>query len=184
MNGETEQLIKRSQLGDANAFGKLVNEYSNYLFSVIFRIVHLEEAAEDLVQETFIKVWLKLNTYNSQKSKFSTWLYTIATRLCLDWLKSNKKHDSISTINVDYFEGDVSPETQLQNKEIGVMLEWLCQKLSDQQKLVFVLRDLEQFEVSEVIEITGYTEKKVNDTLYVARLNMRKMLENYIKREV
>ena len=184
MTFDPSQLIEKSKRGDATAYGILVENYSQYLFSVVFRIINDELTAEDLVQETFIKAWLKIKEYHSNKSKFTTWLYTIATRLCLDKLKSNKNLETLSYDRQLLFEVEKSPDEKLENKEIAEIITLLSNNLSAHQKMIFVLRDLEELDVNEVRQITGFTEKKINDTLYVARVNVRKMLEEYLKSEV
>jgi RNA polymerase sigma-70 factor (ECF subfamily) len=82
---QEEQLIFRSRSGDHRAFVLLVDKYTSYLFAIIFRMVNDEEESKDLVQDTFIIAWQKLVSFDAGKAKFSTWLYTIATRLAIDF---------------------------------------------------------------------------------------------------
>jgi len=96
MRIETVKLINRSKEGDKEAFGQLVLDYSNYVYSVVFRLVNNEPRAEDLVQETFIKAWRNINLYSVKRSKFTTWLFTIATRLSIDWMKTHNEWLSLA----------------------------------------------------------------------------------------
>lgn len=169
MGDHYEILIEKSKAGDKNAFGELVVIYSDYIFSIVFRIINNEQEAEDIVQDTFIKVWSKLYKYDGLKSKFSTWLYSIAVRLAIDVLRRKKKECVQSEeLNIDFIDSSDGYK-KLANKEIGVQIAKACESLSVQQKMIFVLRDLEDLDVSEVVRITGLSEKKIKDNLYVAR---------------
>jgi RNA polymerase sigma-70 factor (ECF subfamily) len=83
-------LIHKCKSGDKEAFKPIMQEYTDYLFALAFRLLRNDEEAKDAVQETFIKVWQNINTY-SEKVKLSTWMYKICTNLCFDKLKSKKK---------------------------------------------------------------------------------------------
>ncbi|MBS2098135.1 RNA polymerase sigma factor [Carboxylicivirga linearis] len=174
---EINQLIHKSQKGDQNAFGKLVLMMGDYVFSVVFRLVNNELEAEDIAQNVFVKAWQNINKYNEAKGKFSTWLYTIATRIALDHLKTN--HAQINLPNT--IESDDDIEKDLDLKLLGELLNTATGHLSPQQKLVFVLRDLEEMDVDEVVQITGYSEKKIKDNLYVARKKVKEVLSKILK---
>ena len=75
---------------DQNAFRILVDSYSGYAFSVAFRIVNDEEESKDIVQETFLTVWDRIEHFNPEK-KFSNWLYRIVVNKCLDFLRKKKR---------------------------------------------------------------------------------------------
>ncbi|MBI9065041.1 MAG: sigma-70 family RNA polymerase sigma factor [Marinilabiliaceae bacterium] len=184
MHIETIGLINRSKKGDTIAFGQLVLNYSDYVFSVVFRLVNNEPFAEDLVQETFIKAWRNIKLYDASRSRFTTWLFTIATRLTFDWMKAHKEWMSLDVelpvgSRVIYKESD-----ELENQELGQMIRKACRSLSVQQKMVFVMRDLEDLTVEEVVAITGFSEKKIKDNLYVARKKVREQLGIYLNSEL
>ncbi|MCU4174549.1 RNA polymerase sigma factor [Carboxylicivirga sp. N1Y90] len=169
-------LIRNSQNGDKGAFGELVVRFGDYVFSVVFRLVNEEHASEDIVQETFIKAWQKIKRYKFEKGKFTTWLYVIASRLALDYLRGRKKNVSIGV------ESDIGSESvsELETKELGAYIRKVCDQLSLTQKLVFVLRDLEELSVDEVVKITGFSEKKIKDNLYVARQRVRVRINAFL----
>jgi len=171
-------LLLKSIAGDKSAFGELIECYCNYLFSVVFRLVCNEQEAEDIVQETFIRAWQKLDGFDQSRARFSTWLYSIATRLAIDTLRKQQRR---ATLDLDVIQVETNDvHQQLTNKEIGELIRQATQKLSHQQKVVFVLRDVEQLDVYEVVEITGYSEKQIKDNLYLARKNIRERLMNVI----
>lgn len=184
MHIDADTLIQKSKEGDAEAYGQLVLYYSDYLFSIIFRLVNDEQYAEDLVQDAFVKAWQNIGRYKPSKSKFTTWLYTIGTRLSLDWMKAQKKWSKMDELKEADKIGCRQETDDLVNKELGQMIQDACRLLSPQQKTIFVLRDLESMEVSEVIAITGFSEKKIKDNLYLARQKVRQQLEIYLNSEV
>nr|WP_321405990.1 sigma-70 family RNA polymerase sigma factor [uncultured Carboxylicivirga sp.] len=174
---EINQLIKNCQNGDKDAFGQLVTEYGNYVFSVVFRIVNNEADAEDISQNVFVKAWQNINKYNHEKAKFTTWLYTIAARMSLDYLKTSRKKVELT----DVLKSDVDIEKEIDLKELGTMIYSATDQLSDQQKLIFVLRDLEELDVDDVVEITGFSRKQIKDNLYVARKKVKEKLGRLLK---
>ena len=88
MNQEKiQELVSRSQQDDKRAFALLVSEFQPLVFRLAFRLLCDEEEARDITQETFVKVWLSLKTYN-QKNRLSTWLYKITCNTCYDRLRS------------------------------------------------------------------------------------------------
>jgi len=184
MDIDTNTYIEKSKAGDADAFGQLVLHYSDYLFSIVFRLINDEQYAEDLVQESFVRARQHIRKYEACQSKFTTWLFTIATRLSLDWMKKQKSWTSLDDNSTCYFDDPNLQADELENKELGVMIRNACQTLSAHQKVIFVLRDLENLEVAEVVMITGYSEKRIKDNLYVARQKVRQQLEVYLKSEV
>jgi RNA polymerase sigma-70 factor, ECF subfamily len=173
-------LIERSKLNDEKAFRKIVEGYQVMVYSAAFRILCHEEEAKDIVQETFIRVWLNLSYFQAEK-KFSTWLYAIATNLCLDKLKASKqrfKTESIDERIFDLISSD-NIEQKLINSELGKIISSLTNELTPKQKVVFSLRYLEELEVEEIIQITGLSAEKIKSNLFLARQTIRKKLEKF-----
>jgi len=172
-------LIASCKRNDQKAFRKIVECYQSMIYSLCFRMLCNEEEARDTVQETFIKVWVNLSSYQSDK-KFSTWIYTIATNLCLDKLKSSK-HNKYSGSIDDRISELISSENIEQtiiNAELGEIILRLTGELTPKQKIAFTLRYLEEIEMEEIREITGMTAEKIKSNLYLARQSIRIKLEN------
>ena len=91
---KTLELVDRSQRKDTAAFAQLVTEFQPMVFRLAFRLLCDEDEARDITQETFVKVWLSLKTYN-RKNRFSTWLYKITCNACYDRLRS-LRHSSLN----------------------------------------------------------------------------------------
>src|SRR6266498_5852299 len=92
--------IAQSKQGDSRAFRKVVDEFQSRVFSLSFRLLCNEADASDAVQETFIRVWMHLQSFNSEM-RFSTWLYKIATNVCYDRIKALKRRNNLISFNIE-----------------------------------------------------------------------------------
>lgn len=180
------EILDRCKNNDTSAFRIVMEEYQSYAFAVAFRVVCDEEDAKDIVQESFIRVWKNLDRYNPT-IKFTTWLYTIITNLCLDKLRANKRRHvvrlegiNISILSSTAVEDD--PEKRYNNKELAAIIGALTEELPAKQKMIFVLRDLQGLSIQEVCEILHLSESSVKTNLVYARKYLRKNLELYLSK--
>lgn len=176
MNQEKiQELVRRSQRDDTAAFAQLVAEFQPLAFRLAFRLLCDEDEARDMVQEAFVKVWLSLKKYNGE-SRFSTWLYKITCNTCYDRLRSLRHspldHESDFTDSVNMVSGD-NIEMAISNKQLKDLILLYTNELSPQQRLIFMLRDVEELDMAEVQTITGLSPEKIKNTLYLARKNIR-----------
>jgi len=172
-------ILSRCKNGDKTAFRWVVETYQRMVFSLALKVLADEEEAKDVVQETFIRVWQRIRDYDPQKS-FSTWLYTIASRLCLDRLKSAKAIHSIPQDEqvLRRFSTDEDSLRLLENREWISIVRLLAEGLSTKQRLVFTLSQLEGLSSQEVELITEMDALQVKNNLYVARQTIRKRLKD------
>lgn len=172
-----QQTIARCKEGDRDAFRWIVEQYQRLVFSVAFKMMCREDAAKDIVQETFIRVWLNIGRYNSDKI-FSTWIYTITVRLCLDALEKGSRQQPMPEDEriLKGFTDDLSPDIVLENSELAAVIRTLSQGLSPRQREVFTLVCLENMDTQKVMEITGLSARKIKSNLYVARKTIKKQL--------
>lgn len=171
-------LIERSRSGDKKAFEKLVAEFQAAVFRLAFHLLCDEDDAKDMVQETFIRVWLNLDKYHIQYS-FATWIYTIACNLCYDLLRTTKyrferlreEYHPISSDNV---------EQAVINKDLKSLIVLFTQQLTPKQKLVFTLSEIEEMNVEEIETITRLSPAKIKSNLYLAKKQIKEKI-NQIK---
>lgn len=167
--------------GDTRAFENLVKQYQSYAYILAFRILWDEEDAKDIIQETFIRVWKNISKYDS-RIRFTTWMYKIVTNLCLDKLKANKrrnKHMTMSASN-DHINNvpDVNnPDKQLADTDLVDKIRIIAKHLTDKQRVVFTLRDLQDFEIYEIADILQMSTGAVKSNLHLARKTIRNELE-------
>jgi RNA polymerase sigma-70 factor (ECF subfamily) len=148
------------------------------VFSLALKMVGDEEEAKDVVQETFLRVWQRLGDYDTQRS-FTTWLYVIASRLCLDALRNMKRTSPLPADEqvLRHFAADSTMQRQLENSEWVSIVRTLADGLSPKQRLVFTLSQLEGLPSQEVEQVTGLSASQVKSNLYVARQTIRERLK-------
>ncbi len=170
-------IVTRCQEGDKDAFRWVVMTYQQMVFSLALKMLADEEEAKDVVQETFLRVWQGIQDYDLDKP-FSTWLYAITSRLCLDQLKSARRHHFAPCDEqaLRLFVHDSDNQRSLENKEWVSIVRTLAEGLSTKQRLVFTLCQLEGLTSTEVEQITGMNALQVKTNLYLARRTIRKRL--------
>lgn len=176
---DLNELISRSKLNDGNAFRQLVECHQSMIYALAYRLLCNEEEARDAVQETFIKVWININGFDTNR-KFSTWVYAIATNLCYDKLKSGKHFSK--KIPMEMLQEAISNEDvekKLIDAELGALIATLTDELTPKQKLVFTLSDLEDLSSEEIVQITGMSTSQIKSNLFLARQTLRKKLNAY-----
>lgn len=180
---DTREIIENCINNDENAFRLLVEKFSGFAFSVAFRILNDEEESKDIIQESFMSVWKNIKDFNNE-SNFKNWLYRIIVNKCMDSLRRKKRlvliHPKINNWEMPDMFGENNPEIKLNNKEIGNMIRLFTKSLSNKQKVVFILSELEGLSQDEVSEITGMAKTSVKSNLNHARRNIGKMIEKYV----
>ena len=176
----TEQdIIERCSRGEREAFRSIVEKYQRMIFSLALKLLCDEEDAKDAVQDTFVSAWTHLSRYDTSMA-LSTWLYTIASRLCLDRLRRSSRivplADDKSVLH--RFASDSDSQRTLENSEWVALVRTMADGLAPKQRLVFTLSMLEGLPSKEVEQITGMTAVQVKSNLYAARQIIRKRLKD------
>ena len=177
MNSEKiKEVIERSKQRDTDAFRQLVETYQPFVFRLAFRLLCSEDEAKDIVQETFIRVWLHLYRYQKH-TRFTTWLYKISCNLCYDRLRTIKRFRDDEKTSIDLSDLNVSADDNIEqsviNRDLKELIIALTHGLTPKQRLVFTLRDIEGLELEDVREITGMSGAKIKSNLYLARQYIR-----------
>lgn len=177
-----EQLVRACQDGHWEAFESLVALYERKIYSLALRLSGNAEDANDLAQETFIRLYRSIHTFRGQ-SAFSTWLYRIATNVCLDELRRRQRHPTISLdAPMETEEGQMErelvdpgqlPEYVYESKELRQMVQQLIAELSEDHRTVLILRDIENLSYEEIAEILDCQLGTVKSRLNRARAALR-----------
>lgn len=151
-------------------YNKSVDLYSDNVYRFILKNVKDEALAQDVVQDSYEKLWL--NYKNVQSEKVKSYLFTTAYRTMIDILRRAKKitNTDISEFN-NHFHND-------QYSDIGEILNIAINKLPNEQKAVIMLRDYEGYSYNEIAEITGLNESQVKVYIYRARVALKKYIVN------
>ena len=165
-----EKLILRFQEGDINAYNELVKRYKDRLLNFVFRYFNNLEQAEDVVQDTLIKLYTHANYYKNV-AKFSTWIFTIAKNNALTELRKNKRKrtDSLYTDDgrfLDIGSKEESLESRVQNEIAVDKLNKFLDEIPENFRIAVVLRDFQELsyeEISKILEIPiGTIKSRIN----------------------
>ena len=169
-------LVRRSREGDMQAMGLLYEHYKSRLFSLAYRYTFNPTAAEDLIQDIFLKVFTHIETLEKDEA-FPGWMYRIAVNTCLSYLRSHKKvlQQSVSLSDVEYLVGENSQSVT--EKMIGKPLEEAIRDLPNRLKSVFLLHDVQGYKHNEIAQIMGCSVGTSKSQLFKARMKIRKRLE-------
>jgi len=180
-HSETDSaLVARCRAGDCSAFRRLVERHEHYAYAIAFRLVCSEQRARDVVQESFIRVWKNLDRFDPDR-KFTTWLYSIVAHQACDEMRSNRRRMGLFTSLREEGEreagsGDLAEEVS--NRDLAESIRRLTGELPPTQRIVFILRDLQDMSVDEVSETLGLSHSSVKANLSYARTRIRKRLND------
>jgi RNA polymerase sigma-70 factor, ECF subfamily len=174
-------LVEHARHGDHQAFAVLVRRYERKLIRVLRRLVHEPEQAHDLAQETFWRVYARLDSFDTAR-RFGPWLFRVGVNLGLDWLRSSKS-DPPPAASIDRTTGDgratfelPDPDPRL-HAELAQEVQFVLALMPVSYRTILVLRDLEGFSSSEVAAIVGRREATVRWRLSKARDKFREIWE-------
>ena len=182
-----EMLISRFQSGDENAYVELVNRYKDKLTNFVFYFLKDEEHSEDIVQETFIRLYEKKHYYK-EIAKFSTWIYTIARNLANTELRKKSRTkimylSQMSNYKKDYDLKSSDPELNknIENEFLMKEIHAAIDKLPENYKSVIILRDIQGLDYEQISNIIGVPLGTVKSRINRARLQLQVDLMNYKK---
>ena len=174
-----EQLISRFQSGDESAYIELVNRYKDRLTNFVYYFLKDEEQTEDVVQETFIKLYEKKHYYK-KIAKFSTWIYTIARNLANTELRKKIRRKTsvfsqISKHDYDYELPSSQPEVsqEFENDYVGKRIQKAINQLQDPFKEVIILRDMQNLSYDDISLIIDVPIGTVKSRINRARLQLQ-----------
>lgn len=180
---------------DMNSFKALVRRYQNRIFNSAYHLLGNKEEAEEVVQDTFVKVHQGIDNFREDAS-FGAWVFRISHNLCVDILRNRKKKKALQTIpflvrggeetDGDYEAGvddvaDVTlePAQVLDLKEESAIIEASLKSLPEAQRAVLILHDLEGFQYQQIAEIIGASIGTVRSRLHYGRIKLKEMLDAY-----
>lgn len=180
-------LIQRAKRGDMAAFEQLVYRYDKQVLSIAARYVQSSEDAKDIYQEVFMRVYRSLPKFRL-RSQFSTWLFRIATNVCLSHRSRRKRHTHASLDQdssdehahplSDTLKDDAATDRGAESSEAALHLRQAIERLSPRQKMVFTLKHYEGYKIREIAGMMGCAEGTVKRYLFTATEKIRKELRD------
>ena len=184
-------LLRRLRDRDERAFRELIEAHRDRVYNITFRMLGNRAEAEDVAQEVFIAVFKSIDDFRAE-SKFSTWLYRVAVNHCKNRIKYlSRRHDRDrdeldETTQGTGINGSIgapmpsSPDRALEGAQMEKLLQDAIATLDDDQRIVVVLRDVEDLSIEEICDITGLPDGTVKSRLHRARLVLRKKLQRHV----
>ena len=197
------ELLKKAQLGDRGAYGKLVARYQDRLYNAILRIVGDHDDARELAQETFTRGLDKLDGFRGEASPY-TWLFRIATNLAISRLRKVQRHrifsldrpmdsrsshggnggsndDQASALTSRMASSDSTPADEMLRRERSQQVLAALGRLDAEYRAVLVMRDIEGFDYQQMADVLGLPLGTLKSRLFRARLALRDELKAYMK---
>jgi RNA polymerase sigma-70 factor (ECF subfamily) len=165
---EDGRLTERHLAGDPQAFGALVDRYQTRLLNFINRGIDDRDRAEDLVQEVFVRVFRHLHRFDRTKT-FSTWIYTIASNLTKNELRSRSRNPLVLRPVLEFEDTRTHPDDLFRRSHLAENVAQCVSRLPEALRDVFVLRELEGKTYQDIAEITGCNVGTVKSRLSRAR---------------
>ncbi|MDO9465617.1 MAG: RNA polymerase sigma factor [bacterium] len=189
---EDSQTIKEAKAGKESAFAQLIEKYMKKTYSMAYALTGNSEDAKDISQETFLRVFRSLGTFN-EKSSFKTWLYRIVINLCNDYYRQklrfkfifwDKDNEDAPNRNIETVlmpkSMDNNPRDKAVESELNERLNNAISKLSLKQKAVFVLKNFDGLLIKDIAKTLGCSEGTVKSHLHRACRKIQKKLRLFL----
>jgi RNA polymerase sigma-70 factor (ECF subfamily) len=182
-------LVKQCQAGDTEAFDQLVGRYRTRVFSMIFNMVHNDQDAWDLTQDSFLKAWKSIGRFRGQSS-FYTWIYRIVTNVTIDWLRKKQVKgsgtefdDMIQLKEIDPAsrtvpKAETLPHRQMEQREIRDRIDQAISQLSPEHRAVILMKEIEDMQYHEIAEALQCSIGTVMSRLFYARKKLQNLLRD------
>jgi RNA polymerase sigma-70 factor (ECF subfamily) len=179
-----EDLIARARSGDTEAFQLIFDRYSRPVISFIYDLTGEREAAEELMQETFVRAYRNLGTLRGD-ARLSTWLFGIAKNVAREHgrarLRASRKVELDDSTVTELADAGPPPDDSLINKELNNVIRDALSRLDEDKRLVFTLKIFQQQSYEEIAAITGFSIAKLKTDLHRARHEMRRLIRPYLE---
>ena len=182
---EEQELVQRARAGDEDAFAALVEANQKRIYHLALRLTGNPDDALELSQEAFLHAWRGLDKFQGD-SAFSTWLYRLASNVCIDFLRREKRRRSLSmTVSLDDEEGErqaelpdrrYAPEEALERSEARRAVAEGLERLTPEHRQVLVMREIHGLSYAEIAQVLGLEEGTVKSRIARARGALRKVL--------
>ena len=166
--------MQQVKKGDEVALRELIDRYRGRLYRLALSLLTDRSAADDVVQETFIRLWTRARRYNPRHT-VAAWLYTICVRRCYDELRRRRRHREA----VEQMELPVATAGSMDGEQVLALLQQAMATLPAKQRIVYQLREIECLDAESTAEALRMTVDQVKANLWNARNTVREKLKQY-----
>jgi RNA polymerase sigma-70 factor, ECF subfamily len=174
---EDAELLDRLATGDEAAFRTLVERHIDRAYAIALRIVGNAADAEDVVQDTMLKVWIHRGRWQHGRAKFSTWLYRVVSNRCID-LRRKPRTENVDVVP-EVADSQPDASSQIERNELRDMLEVAMQRLPEHQRIAVILSYHENMSNGEIAEVMDTTVAAVESLLKRGRQQLRELLRRH-----
>jgi RNA polymerase sigma-70 factor (ECF subfamily) len=185
-----EELIFKFQNGNTDAYTEIVGRYKDRLTNYVFRYVGSYDECDDIVQDTFVKVYTSKHLYR-EVAKFSTWIYTIAINLAKTKLAKAQKYKTFSISNAyddedkdfDIPDDAFTPDVDANSKFLSKHIQKALSQINENYRELVILRDIEDMSYEEIVEMTGLPMGTVKSRINRGREKLQELLKDIYNEE-
>jgi RNA polymerase sigma-70 factor, ECF subfamily len=185
-----EELIFKFQEGNSDAYTEIVYRYKDRLTNYVFRYVGSYDECDDIVQDTFVKVYTSKHLYK-EIAKFSTWIYTIAINLAKTKLAKAQKYKTFSISNAyddedkdfDIPDDAYTPDVDANSKFLSQHIQKALSQINENYRELVILRDIEDLSYEEIVEMTGLPMGTVKSRINRGREKLQELLKDIYNEE-
>jgi RNA polymerase sigma-70 factor (ECF subfamily) len=174
---EDSELLDKLAAGDEAAFRMLVERHIDRAYAIALRIVGNAADAEDVVQDTMLKIWSHRGRWQHGRAKFSTWLYRVISNRCID-LRRKPRNENVETVP-EIADGQPGAVEIIERNELNGMLELAMQRLPEQQRIAVIFSYHESMSNGEIAEVMDTTVAAVESLLKRGRQQLRQLLRKH-----
>jgi RNA polymerase sigma-70 factor (ECF subfamily) len=180
--GINRDLVERCKNGDIPSFEKLFYLLKDDVYNVAFRVLGNRQDAEDITQETFIRIWLNLRNFRMESS-IRTWVYRITVNLCYDLLEKRGRITFVEEPIESFKElsSNENPLLLLTGRELREKIEEVFSKISPENRIILTLREIEGLPYREIAEILDCSMAAAKMRAHRARVEFKKLISKYLE---
>ena len=180
--GEGAELIRRCRAGDGAAWEEIVSTYGRRIYNLAYRFTSRADAAEDLTQEVFVRIYRSLNQYDPKQGNLQNWLMRLARNLIIDDYRRRQRqpHEAQAEDLDDHTyhlrASGSSPQADIERRELGEQVQRGIDKLPPDLRICVILRDIEELSYQEIVDLLQIPEGTVKSRINRGRIELAKTL--------
>lgn len=177
-----DELVRRCRAGDGAAWEEIVTTYSRRIFNLAYRFTSRVDAAEDLTQEVFVRIYNTLNQFDPKQGNLSNWLMRLARNLIIDDYRKRQRNpqnsmaDDVDKHTFHLRAVGTSAHKEVERKELAHQVQEGIDKLPEDLKTCVILRDIEELTYKEIVEVLDIPEGTVKSRINRGRIELAKIL--------